>query len=614
MTDQELDLVTNDGDAPLDRARVRAVTGTGLAAAGEPVFDRIADLVRHLLGVPVGLVSLLDDRRQFFPGQAGLAEPWATTRQTPLSHAICQQVAATRDPLVITDARHDARCDTNPAVAALGIVGYAGMPLTTAEGIVLGALCAIDHEPRTWTPAQLSLLADLALACSDSLRLRIATRRAQHVVAVSDAAHRRARAASQRSELLLHASQLLAQTQTVAEVVAAVSGLRSPAFAPSHIGMVLLDGDQRLRVFGAEPLPADVSARWLSFPASAPLPAADTLRTGQLLLLTDPAAIRAEYPQLADEVAGLGWQAIGCAPVPGVQGRVGALTFSWDDPQDLDADQRSVMVTVAGYVGLALQRVNRLQQQNTAAHTLQQALLTPLPESAGVRLAARYLPAHQGDLVGGDWYDAVCLPDDRLALVIGDVSGHDLTAAAGMSELRSMLRGMLIDRPDSPAAVLERLDHANSALGADTIATVLLAYLQPESDGGWLLAWSNAGHPSPIILAADGHLTVLHGGDPLLGVRHRRPRTTHTHRLPPGASLLLHTDGLVENRETVIDDGFSRLLRLLTGRRDMTAGALADLLVEHADARPREDDVALIIATGAPAEISACGEGSSPAS
>ncbi len=591
------------GDDRQDDARVRALADTGLDATSDPGFDRIAELVRTLLGVPMALVSLLDERQQFFPGAAGLAEPWATQRQTPLSHAICQHVAMAQGPLVITDARHDPRCSDNPAVADMGIAGYAGMPLTDAAGTVLGALCAIDHEPRVWTEAELSLLADMASTCSDSLRLRIATVHAEAGRAAAAAVSRRAEAASQRSELLLAASELLARTRTVAQIVAALGTLTSPAFAPAHVGMVLVDSDQRLQVFGADSLPGEMAARWPSFPASAPLPAAVAFRTGKLLALPDPAAIRTGFPPLADDVAALGWQAIACAPVPGVHGRLGVLTFSWNHPHDLDADQRSVMVTLAGYVGQALQRVTHLDEQNTAARTLQQALLTRLPHAATAGLAARYLPAHHGDLVGGDWYDAVALPDGRLALAIGDVSGHNLTAAAAMSELRSMLRGMLIDRAETPSAVLERLDFANHALGAHTIATVLLAYLDQEADGTHHLSWSNAGHPPPTVLTADGQVTTLPGTDPLLGARHRRGRTTHHHRLPPGASLLLHTDGLVETRGTTIDDGFTGLRRLLTGRRHLDPETLADLLVTHADARPREDDVALLIATTTPAGV-----------
>ena len=586
---------------PAGDARVRAVSATGLDAVAEPMFDIIASLVRTLLDVPVALVSLIDAERQFFPGAAGLDEPWATRRQTPLSHALCLHVTSAHEPMVITDARDDPRCHTNPAVTEMGIVGYAGMPLTDAAGTVLGALCAIDHEPRTWTEAQLSLLSDAARACSDSLRLRIATYHAEIARAAAAEASLRALAASQRSDLLLNASVRLAEARTVAQIVAAVAQLTSPVFDPAHVGMVLLDAEQRLQVFGADTLPAEVAARWASFPTSAPLPAAVAFRTGQLLTLPDPATITAQFPQLAAEFATLHWQAAACGPIPGVRGTIGVLTFSWTHPHDLDADQRSVIVTVAGYVGQALQRVTYLDEQNTAARTLQQALLTRLPSTTtGCRLAARYLPAHDGDLIGGDWYDAVPLPDGRLALVIGDVSGHNLTAAAAMSELRSMLRGLLIEHGETPAAALERLDHANHALGANTIATVIIAYLDCKPDGSHTLHWSNAGHPPPTVITTDGNVTTLPGADPLLGARHRKPRTTHHHYLPPGATLLLHTDGLVETRTATIDDGITHLHQILTNHPGADPETLADRLVAHADTRTREDDIALILAVTAP--------------
>ena len=582
---------------PAACARARAVIATGLDAAAEPVFDRMAGLVRTLLDVPVALVSLLDADRQFFPGQSGLPEPWATLRQTPLSHALCQHVALEQGPVVVTDARDDPRCSTNPAVADLSIVGYAGVPLTDAAGTVLGALCAIDHAPRKWSEAELSLLTDAALACSDSLRLRIGTHDAEAGRVAAAQAGSQARAASARSDLLLQASVRLAGARTVEQIVAAVAQLTSPVFAPAHVGMVLVDDEQRLRVFGADALPGEVTGRWPGFPVSAPLPAAVAFRTGQLLALADPQTIAAEFPLPAEDFAALGWQALACGPVPGVRGTLGVLTFSWGEPHALDADERSVIVTVAGYVGQALQRVAYLDEQNTAARTLQQALLTRLPEAvAGSRLAARYLPAHHGDLVGGDWYAATPLAGRRLALVSGDVAGHNLTAAGRMSELRSMLRGLLIDRAETPAAVLERLDHANTALGANTIATVLVAYLDREPGGGHTLQWSNAGHPPPTVMTADRWVSTLPGVDPLLGTRRRSPRTTHRHRLPPGATLLLHTDGLVEARDAPIDDGIQRLHDLLAGHTEADLESLADRLAAHADARTREDDVALLLA------------------
>ena len=114
-------------------------------------MERFARLVAGRLRVPVALVSLVEAHRQVFPGLVGLAEPWATRRQTPLSHSLCQHVVATGHPLVLADARSDDRTCTSLAIGDLGVVAYAGMPLTDSDGHVLGSLCAIDTEPREWS-------------------------------------------------------------------------------------------------------------------------------------------------------------------------------------------------------------------------------------------------------------------------------------------------------------------------------------------------------------------------------------------------------------------------------------------------------------------------------
>ena len=137
-------------------------------------------MVAGRLRVPVALVSLVEADRQVFPGLVGLAEPWATRRQTPLSHSLCQHVVATGHPLVLADARSDERTCTSLAIGDLGVVAYAGMPLTDSDGHVLGSLCAIDTEPREWSDQELADLADLTEACGTELRLRIATYVARH--------------------------------------------------------------------------------------------------------------------------------------------------------------------------------------------------------------------------------------------------------------------------------------------------------------------------------------------------------------------------------------------------------------------------------------------------
>lgn len=156
-----------------DPLRLRALAELGLTEASDPGMEYFARRVRALLGVPVALVSLVQAERQTFPGMSGLDQPWAKRRSTPLSHSFCQQVVFTAAPLVVTDARGDPRVMHNPAIAGLGVVGYAGFPLTDLDDHVLGSLCAIDTEPRMWTEDELDILRDQAKACSAELRLRL---------------------------------------------------------------------------------------------------------------------------------------------------------------------------------------------------------------------------------------------------------------------------------------------------------------------------------------------------------------------------------------------------------------------------------------------------------
>lgn len=186
--------LTESGDPLHDPGRLARVAATGLDAAPDEAFDRFAGLVRTMLGVPVALVSLVDDVRQVFPGASGLPGSLADSRQAPLSHPFGPMVVTTAEPLVITDARTDPRVRDSMAVSDLPVVGYAGMPLTDDSGNVLGALCAIDDQPRQWANDHLDLLRDLAAACSSEIRLRLAAARA----ALTDARARQVEAERSR--------------------------------------------------------------------------------------------------------------------------------------------------------------------------------------------------------------------------------------------------------------------------------------------------------------------------------------------------------------------------------------------------------------------------------
>ena len=164
--------------ARLERAvklpeRLAALVAEGLLDGGpEPIFDRFARVASTAVDAPVAIVSIVTDERQYFAGMWGLGQPWADERQTPLSHSFCQHVVANEAPLVVSDARVDPVLCSNLAVVDLDVVAYAGFPIFTPHGHVLGSLCAVDEEPREWSEAHLDALSDIALLVGNELERR----------------------------------------------------------------------------------------------------------------------------------------------------------------------------------------------------------------------------------------------------------------------------------------------------------------------------------------------------------------------------------------------------------------------------------------------------------
>jgi serine phosphatase RsbU (regulator of sigma subunit)/anti-sigma regulatory factor (Ser/Thr protein kinase) len=235
----------------------------------------------------------------------------------------------------------------------------------------------------------------------------------------------------------------------------------------------------------------------------------------------------------------------------------------------------------------------------TVARALQDAMLPQLPDYGTLELAARYLTAAEEDQVGGDWYDAIILPNGSTSLVIGDVIGHDIVAAATMGQLRNLLRALIWDRDEVPSAVVGRLDRVIRDLRINTMATLILARVEPRDPsrpgGSTSVSWTNAGHPAPILVHADGTVVALDDStDILLGVDPGGDRRDHTHLVPPGATLLLYTDGLVELRGEHINAGHQRLLDAVGRHSRLDPEPLLDaVLAEMVGDRPG-DDVAVL--------------------
>ncbi|GGW54675.1 hypothetical protein GCM10010340_36710 [Streptomyces griseoloalbus] len=214
--------------------------------------------------------------------------------------------------------------------------------------------------------------------------------------------------------------------------------------------------------------------------------------------------------------------------------------------------------------GLALGVDNVLLHQETRniAERLQRSLLPVLPSVGPLRLAARYASSSATAQVGGDWYDSFTLPNGDTALVIGDVTGHNLDAAIAMSQLRSMLRGIAVDRQEPPEIVLRRLDMANHTFYPEATATCIYALVKGTADGPWELVHSSAGHLPPLLIGADGGTRYLEDASGLLlGVDPHLSRPRAQHPIPAHTTVLLYTDGLIERRGESLDASLDRLRR-----------------------------------------------------
>jgi PAS domain S-box-containing protein len=255
----------------------------------------------------------------------------------------------------------------------------------------------------------------------------------------------------------------------------------------------------------------------------------------------------------------------------------------------------------SGYVGTATDIHERKQmeealrrvyeREHRVAETLQRSLLPEkLPDIEGVQLAARYLPAGEGAAVGGDWYDAAELPDGRLALVVGDVVGHGLRAAAVMGQLRNASRAYSITGI-SPAEVVARLNRLVTTSEEGVMATVL--YMALDRDTGEV-TYASAGHPPPLLLTADGP-TFLEGGRSVpVGAAELATFREETTTLPTDSTLLLYTDGLVERRDVSLDDRFGELAIAAAARADDLEKLCDEILEQVLGGAEPADDVALL--------------------
>jgi PAS domain S-box-containing protein len=371
----------------------------------------------------------------------------------------------------------------------------------------------------------------------------------------------------------------------------------------------LVDEDGRLRDVGSwhrDPASRPLVARYAKLRLAAIGPSAPIVRalaSGQLLTVDDvgetvgrtlpPGEVREVFWELAPRTA---------VTVPlTARGRtLGALSvYRSANRVSADADDVATARDVADRIGLALDNTRLYEQQRRLAEGLQRSLLTAPPEPDHAEIVVRYRPAVEAAQVGGDWYDAFVQPTGATVLVIGDVVGHDTEAAAAMGQLRGMLRGIAY-REVGPATILGELDAAIEGLGMGTMATAAIARVEqtPEqrAAGTTTLRWSNAGHPPPLLMHADGRIEELAAprAELMLGVDPSASRTDSVVSVRRGATLLLYTDGLVEGRDLPLDEGIARLRSVLVELAAETLDDLCDAVIERLRPEGLQDDVALV--------------------
>ncbi|MGY1624546.1 PP2C family protein-serine/threonine phosphatase [Geodermatophilus sp. SYSU D00965] len=418
-----------------------------------------------------------------------------------------------------------------------------------------------------------------------------------------------AAAEDDRLRFLAEVSEAMISTLDAGESIGKLVDLVVPRLCDWAVVSVLQD-DGRVSEARAHRDPAVLADLDHYLEGRVPAPGAENDPMAAALLTGEPVQVtsidpRLVEPTLPDEGVRQAWERLDARSLVIVPLRARSETFgalglvnTGERPPHGEMEIATA-VEVARRASLAIDNARLYGRQLKVAETLQRSLLTPPPQPDGLEIAVRYVPASSTMHVGGDWYDAFQQPDGATLLVIGDVVGHNVDAAAAMGQVRSILRGIAYDRQEEPARILTRVDGVLTGLHIGTLATALIARIEqtPEQarDGRHTLRWSSAGHLPPLQLGADGSVRVL-GSTPetLLGAESTRPRTDSVAETAPGDTLLFYSDGLVEQGRTGIDEGTARLVALVRDVGPTTVDALCDALLARIVGHRPDDDVAIV--------------------
>jgi serine phosphatase RsbU (regulator of sigma subunit)/DNA-binding response OmpR family regulator/anti-sigma regulatory factor (Ser/Thr protein kinase) len=472
---------------------------------------------------------------------------------------------------------------SRPATRHIPIIFLTAL-VSDADQIELAyATGAVDYVIKPFEPSILraKVMAFVTLARERAERLRQSRARA-----IAEAAARAVRALQSLSDVALAHLDLEPLSDELLERVCVL-------FAADTALLLLSDesGSGELAPFAARGTDLRVSDQSIVDASCRAVGALMDERRATLLAATSPAR-----RELEQSLQGAGLEAFSgllAVPLAADDRAVGLLLLAARDTDAFDPADLELLGLAADRIGTAIDHARRFEHEREQVVVLQSSLLPDsLPAHPRLELAARYLPGQIGAQIGGDWYDALQLDRDRVAVMIGDIVGHGTAAAARMGELRNVLRAYAAEG-HSPAVALRQLDRLVAAsLGEEMIATVLLLIADTAKES---VTVARAGHPPPLIRAADGQVRVLESETTLpIGVMRGVAPDEVTCRFGEGETLLLYTDGLVERRAEPIDEGIARLRQALS-EAPADAEALSDHVIARLLAdRPSSDDVALL--------------------
>ena len=570
-------------------ARLSAAVGEALAAPG-PLTDRLRTVAGLLVAEVCDQAAVWlrdDDGRSTAVAAAPVAladrlhglDPVSTPPELEQAFELGAPQLVDR----VTEEMLRAATDDDEHYAAVAAAVSPGallvVPLRTVDGRVLGSLTMdLLEGGRRYDDDDLALAADLGRRVAETVRAERAAERQHRLHQLSLALSGAATVADAAAELAMGVRKVLA-ADVVTVCTLGVDGLLHPVHTLGY--------------------PSDRLDRYSAMRLSAPFPLTAAVRNRAPQWVPDRAAWERDYPEVVPDLLP-STQASAALPLIVGDRAIGAVGITFRSPRTFDPDTQAFLLTLASQVAVAIERATLADVRGGIAETLQRSLLPRgIAPLSRLCVATRYLPGVRGTRAGGDWYDVLRFDDGRVALAVGDVVGEGPSAAAVMGQLRSSLATLLLEGHE-PARALELLDRFARTVEGAQVSTVTCLLLDPDSG---VLLHASAGHPPALVLDDTGARYLEGGEGAALALPARGPRRQASTTLPPGTTLVLYTDGLVERRGDTLDEGMQRLAVAAAEARGGAVAALVDTVLGRLLADGRSDDVAVVAARLTPAPL-----------